>query len=136
MIITKQVLVCSIAPHEGQSSVYELCEETGQGRWLIISSANPNQCCIDDPDPCMISATRRADASRLPYPENEKHAASLFVQCQNDQKLRGEMIFRTAGVVGGSVLDVDGFRRIVRRDAIGAAEFGLGLLTDIVAILG
>lgn len=133
----RQAAACldSFTPHAGQPSTFELCEETGQGRWLIKSAVNPNQYWIDDPDKCMISAIRTADASGMPYPKNKELAAGLFVQCTSQQKLRNGRVLRAVGFVAGTALAVDGARRIIAGQGVGSAEFALGLLIDIAFAL-
>ena len=61
----------SIAPHPGQVSTFELCEETGQGRWLIKSTANPNQYWIDEPKDCILKAIKASDKAWLTIPQKE-----------------------------------------------------------------
>jgi len=131
----------SFAPLKGQVSTFELCTRddakghvTGEGRWLVKSTANPNEYWIDEPDACMVWAIKSVDARQLPYPQKEKLAAGLFLQCQKDQELRNERILRTLGVAAGTGLAVDGFRRITLGEGIGAAELGLGLVIDMFSV--
>jgi hypothetical protein len=71
----------SLAPHPGQASIYELCEETGQGRWLIKSTVNHNQYWIDEPDMCIIEAIRKSDKKGLSIPQKQANAQRLGKKC-------------------------------------------------------
>jgi hypothetical protein len=125
----------SLSPHAGESSLYEAClqkDENGivteHGRWLIKSKAKRNEYWIDEPEPCMLEAIRTADASGLPYPENQKQAEKLFNECQTRQNLRDYAICRFVGVAAGTGLVIDGFRRIRTGNTMGPSEAILGLL--------
>jgi len=131
----------SFSPHAGQSSLYELClgEDkdgivTENGRWLVKSALKPNEYWIDEPESCMLKAIGEADASGLPYPENERMAAHLFSECKIDQKSTFEALLRCGGSLTGLAFVFDGFRRIRNGSSIGAPETILGLVIGAFSI--
>lgn len=74
----------SIAPHPGEAGIVELCEETGQGRWLVRSASNPNDFWIDESDECVVEAIRSADKLvDLSQREREGVGRALANSCSN-----------------------------------------------------
>lgn len=72
----------SMAPHPGQAGTLELCEETGEGRWLVRSASNPNEFWIDERDECVVEAIKTADKLvRLSSNEREDRAKALVSAC-------------------------------------------------------
>ncbi len=71
--------LASIAPHPGEASLYELCEETGQGRWLVKSASNPNEYWVDEKDDCVVRAIKTADGLTQLTPRDRENKAKVLV---------------------------------------------------------
>jgi len=120
----------SLAPHPGEASLYELCEETGQGRWLIKSASNQNEYWIDEQHQCMIEAIRTSDNSGLSSDEKERLAIALVKRCEKSSDLA-----RLLGLAAGASLALDGLRRMSEGDGRGRSEFVLGAGTFLLSII-
>jgi len=72
----------SMAPEPGQSSTYELCEESAGARWLIKSVSNPNEYWLDENEKCVVKSIMAADKhTYLPHAKREEIARTLVARC-------------------------------------------------------